>query len=68
MYSSSVEKSWALLKGEELLSRGTHVISDIIWLSDSLETAIFKAQFADWNISVEGIFLIFLVWVAPLAI
>jgi len=49
-YSSMSERSWALLKAEELISHGSRpACIDISWVVESDEGIIFKDQFLDWQ-------------------
>jgi hypothetical protein len=50
MYSSMSERSWALLKAEELVSHGLRPsCADISWVVDSYEGTLFKDNFIGWE-------------------
>jgi hypothetical protein len=50
MYSSMSERSWALLKAEELVSHSSRAsCTDIIWVVDADEMLLFRDQFVDWE-------------------
>eukprot|EP00026_Physarum_polycephalum_P000343 Phypoly_transcript_00343.p1 GENE.Phypoly_transcript_00343~~Phypoly_transcript_00343.p1 ORF type:complete len:1625 (+),score=418.05 Phypoly_transcript_00343:184-5058(+) len=50
VYSSTSEKSWAMLKAEELVGHGKRPESaEIIWVVDGAETLLFRENFVDWT-------------------
>ncbi|KAK5584851.1 hypothetical protein RB653_006469 [Dictyostelium firmibasis] len=49
LYSSSNEKSWSMLKAEELITRGKRSeFSEIQWVVEGMETLLFIENFVDW--------------------
>eukprot|EP01117_Protostelium_nocturnum_P010235 TRINITY_DN3673_c0_g1_i1.p1 TRINITY_DN3673_c0_g1~~TRINITY_DN3673_c0_g1_i1.p1 ORF type:complete len:1790 (-),score=878.49 TRINITY_DN3673_c0_g1_i1:11-5380(-) len=50
MFSSMSERSWSMLKAEELLNKQARpACASIIWVVDGNELLIFKDQFDDWE-------------------
>ncbi|EGG25050.1 villin [Cavenderia fasciculata] len=49
IYSSSNEKSWSMLKAEELMGRNNrHDQYELHWVLDGMESIMFKEMFVDW--------------------
>jgi len=48
LYSTPNERSWAMLKAEELIVRKSADQAEILWVVDGMETLLFKEFFVDW--------------------
>eukprot|EP01113_Clastostelium_recurvatum_P024327 TRINITY_DN2904_c0_g1_i3.p1 TRINITY_DN2904_c0_g1~~TRINITY_DN2904_c0_g1_i3.p1 ORF type:complete len:930 (+),score=328.62 TRINITY_DN2904_c0_g1_i3:54-2843(+) len=50
-FSSTTERSWAMLKAEELMSRSAlrPKSAEILWVLDGVETLYFRENFTDWT-------------------
>lgn len=49
MYSSHSERTWAMLKAEELISQSwRNTSAEIFWIIDGQESLLFRDQFHDW--------------------